>query len=251
MEKYFDINREGCSVRCLLHCDKPSDVRQVIVYGHGFGGHKESRSALRFARYVLSKRKDTAVLCFDWPCHGTDGRKKLLLSDCDRYLTLVTDYAREHFQTDTLYGFATSFGGYLYLKYITEHPNPFRRTVLRCPAVQMYSALIENILSPDELEKLKKGKDVLAGFDRKVRISPDFLESLKKADITERNYLDVCESLLIVHGTRDEIIPIAPVAAFADDKLIPLLTVEGADHRFLDPVKLDLSIRETCAFFWS
>ncbi len=250
MGKNFDINREGCSVRCLLFCGSPGDVRRAVVYGHGFGGHKESRAVERFARFVLSKRRDTAVVCFDWPCHGADGRKKLTLADCEHYLTLVNAWTRERFGTEELYGFAVSFGAYLYLKYIAEHPNPWRRTVLRSPAVRMHEALTEVILTPGDLEKLEKGRDVLAGFDRKVKISRDFLESLREADITKHDYLEQSESLMILHGTGDEIIPYAPVAAFADDNLIPCLAVENADHRFIDPVKMDLSINEACRFFW-
>lgn len=250
MGKNFDINCDGCSVRCLLFCDRPADVRQVVIYGHGFGGHKESRAVERFARFVLSKRRDTAVICFDWPCHGADGRKKLTLEDCDKYLTLVIEYARERFGTDELYGFAVSFGGYLYLKYIAEHPNPFRRIALRSPAVRMYEAMTTTILTPDDLEKLEKNRDVLAGFDRKVKISRDFVESLKAADITAHDFLEDSESLTIIHGAKDEIIPMAPVAAFAADNLIPFLPVENADHRFIDPVKMDLSINEACRFFW-
>ena len=47
MEKYFDINEAGCSVRCKLYADDPRAVRHAVIYGHGFSGHKDTRAAAR------------------------------------------------------------------------------------------------------------------------------------------------------------------------------------------------------------
>ncbi|MBR5093921.1 MAG: alpha/beta fold hydrolase [Oscillospiraceae bacterium] len=250
MERYFDINKDGCSIRCLLYRDPERPIRRVVVYGHGFGGHKETRAAARFAQTVLSKHRDTATLCFDWPCHGADARKKLSLDDCDRYLRLVTEHAREVLGAEELLGYATSFGGYLYLKYLSEHPSPFRRVALRSPAVGMIDVLTSAILDEEAQRQLERGKEVEAGFDRKIRIGRPFLESLREADIRRRDFLELAEDLFIVHGTKDEIVPFEMVRSFADEQLIEMLPVEGADHRFLDPHRMELAIKAVLAFFW-
>ena len=36
--------------------------------------------------HTAAPLKDNAVMAFDWPCHGEDARKTLLLQDCDFYL---------------------------------------------------------------------------------------------------------------------------------------------------------------------
>ncbi|MDO4401130.1 MAG: alpha/beta fold hydrolase [Coriobacteriia bacterium] len=249
MGKYFDINEHGCSIRCKLFCADPRAVKRVIVSCHGFGGSKDSASAATFAERAVAKRKGTAVIAFDWPCHGNDARKNLLLEDCDEYLTIVIAYAREHFGTDELYAYGTSFGGYLLLKYLSEHGNPFRKVALRCPAINMLGTLLDNVASPADRETLDAGKPILVGFDRKVKIGPQFVEAVRAADIRERQFFDFADDIIILHGTADETVPFADSAAFADDNVIEFVPVEGADHRFHDPKKLDAAIARIIAFF--
>ena len=123
MEKYFSVNEQGNSIKCKIYCDSPKAVKKAVIYGHGFSGHKDNKAAERFAEYVLKKHRDTAVVTYDAPCHGDDVKKKLSLSDCGAYLGLVTRYVEKQYHTDALYAYATSFGGYQFLKYISENGN--------------------------------------------------------------------------------------------------------------------------------
>lgn len=249
MEKYFNLNAEGCSIRCKLFHQGLDGVKTAILYGHGFSGHKDSRSAERFARRVLEKNKGAVVLCFDWPCHGEDARKTLRLEDCLQYMRLLLSWLRERFPQAELYGCATSFGGYLFLKYLSDCGSPFRKTALRCPAVDMYGVLDRTILGPEDRKRLDRGKPILAGFDRKVAIDGVFLDSLRAAALPERDFLPLAEDLLILHGTVDEVVPFAQVRDFAEKNLIEFEAVEGADHRFQDPGKLDRANARILAFF--
>lgn len=240
--KYFDVNKAGYSIRCKLYCTDPKKISQIVLFGHGFGGHKDNRAAERFAHKATAKNKKTGVVTFDWPCHGEDARKNLLLTDCDFYLdTLLTDL-KERFGDPKIYGYATSFGAFMFLRYIAEHGSPFVRTALRCPAVNMYELLIGTILSKEDLEKVMRGKPVLAGFDRKVQISKGFLEELKAADISDKDFIEESENIIIFHGMKDEIVPIEIVQKFADDNIIEFVPVEKADHRFSDPGIMDTVI---------
>ncbi len=249
MQKYFDINEQGCSIRCKLYCTDAHNVKRVIVFCHGFGGHKDNKAAETFANRAVAKRKGTAVIVFDWPCHGDDARKNLLLEDCDTYLTVVLDYAREHFGTDELYAYGTSFGGYILLKYLLDHGNPFRKIALRCPAIDMYDTLLGAVATDDDRAKIAAGKPVLVGFDRKVKIGKQFLDQLQQADIRSHDFFDFADDLLIIHGTADDIVPFEDSASFADDNVIELVAVEGADHRFRDPKKMDVAIARIIEFF--
>ena len=236
--KHFTINDSGCSIRCCLYGPETEKAERIVLYGHGFGGHKDNRAAMRYAEYAIPKHKGLAVLCFDWPCHGEDARKKLLLSDCDLYLTTLIAFARERFPEARLQAYATSFGGYLFLKYISEHDAVFERSAFRCPAVPMLDVMTHAIMRAEEAEKLAKGKDALVGFDRKIRISPDLLESLRENDLRLRDFAPYRNEILILHGTKDEIVPCAEVEAFAEKNGIPFFPVENADHRFIDPAKM-------------
>ena len=249
MEKLFDINESGYSVRCKLYCSSVDAVKRVVIFGHGFGGHKDNRAAEKFAAKIISKHKDLGVITFNWPCHGDDARKNLLLSECDMYLTYVIEYAKKRFQTEDIYAYATSFGGYLFLKYIAEHSNPFRKIALRCPAIKMYQSITNRIMTKDDRDKILKGKPVLVGFDRKIKISKQFLEDLEASDITQNDYMDFADDILILHGTKDEVISFDDSAEFADQNVIEFVPVQNADHRFTDPKTMDYAIHTIIEFY--
>ena len=249
MQKYFEINRLGHNVRCKLYYRDLHTAARAVVFGTGFAGHKDNKAAERFAETALSKYKDVAVAVFNWPGHGDDVKKKLLLEDHDTYLTLVTEELRERFGMRELYAYATSYGGYLVLKYISEHGNPFRKIALRCPAVDMYDVLTRAIMKEDEFDRIAKGRDALVGFDRKISVSRAFLDQIKANDIRGRDFLEFAEDILILHGTKDEVVPFESCRAFAEDNLIEFVPVEGADHRFMDPEHMNRANKAVLQFF--
>ncbi len=247
--KYFDVNENGCSIRCKLYCDDPREVRRAIVFCHGFGGHKDNKAAETFATRAVSKRKGTAVIAFDWPCHGADARKNLLVEDCDTYLATLIEHVRAQYACDELYAYGTSFGGYLLLRYLADHGNPFRKVALRCPAINMLDTLLGAIATDDDRAALAAGKPVLVGFDRKVKISPAFVDALRTVNLYEVPFIDYADDMLIIHGTRDEIVPMEHSARFADNNVIEFVPVDRADHRFRDPKKMDVAIACIISFF--
>ncbi|MCR5611608.1 MAG: lysophospholipase [Clostridiales bacterium] len=247
MIKEFSIHDAPNNIRCLFYGGSGS-ARHVVIYCHGFAGHKGTRAAARFAEYMLPKYKDMAVLCFDWPCHGEDVRKKLCLSDCSAYLGAVVRYAKETLGAETVDCYATSFGGYLTLKYIYENGDPFRLIALRSPAVNMYE-VTNSLLTDEDRAQIKKGKEALVGFDRKIAIGAAFLDELKKADITAFDYSNTADSILIMHGNKDEVVPFAAVSDFAEKNKIDFIPFPNADHRFSDPKLMTEAIQYVEAFF--
>lgn len=249
MEKYFNVNSNGCSISCKLYADDVSNVNSAVLFGHGFSGNRDNRSAEKLAKRLISKNKGVALIIFNWPCHGDDVRKTLRLEDCEKYLEEMIAYVKKTFSGAKLFGCATSFGGYLFLKYVSEKGNPFVKIALRCPAVDMYDVITRTVMTEDDIQKLAKGKPVSVGFDSKIRIDKVFVDSLKEADITGRDFLDYAEDILIIHGTRDEVVPFETVEGFADANIIEFDPVEGADHKFRDPVKMDHVLKRFAAFF--
>lgn len=249
MEKYFNVNSNGCSISCKMYTDDPAKVGDVVLFGHGFSGNRDNKSAEKLAKRLLSKNKGVALVIFNWPCHGDDVRKTLRLEDCELYLDEMLAYVKTAFPGASIYGCATSFGGYLFLKHVSEKGNPFKKLGLRCPAVDMYGVITQTIMTDDDMRKLEKGKPVLIGFDSKIKIDKSFVESLKAADITGRDFLDYAEDILIIHGTNDEVVPFEKVREFAENSLIEFDAVEGADHKFRDPLKMDHVLKQFAAFF--
>ena len=246
IEKYFEINTPGVNIRCKAYSKEKSTVEKAVVCCTGFAGHKDNLATRRFAEKLLSKHKDVMVLVFNWPAHGDDVKKKLVLDDCMNYLDLVIHEAQK--RAGQIYTYATSFGGYLVLKYVSEHDNLFQKIVLRCPAVNMYDVLTGTIIKTDEYEHIMKGKDSLVGFDRKIVVTRSLLDDLKANDIRQRDFLDYSESILILHGTADEVVPFADSRDFAENNLIEFIPVEGADHRFQNPVHMSLANKYAMEF---
>ena len=137
MFKYFEINERGCNIRCKIYYKPKNQAEKAVIMCTGFAGHKDGRAVQGFAEKALSKTDNVIIVVFNWPSHGDDVRKKLSLDDCGTYLELVCQHTKAKYGVRELYSCATSFGGYLVLKYISEHGNPFVRIALRCPAVDM------------------------------------------------------------------------------------------------------------------
>ena len=250
--RYFDINENAHSIRCKLYMNDsrdPKTIRRIVLFGHGFGGHKDNRAAETFAERTISKYKDVALVTFNWPCHGDDARKKLVLSECLDYLDTLLHYLRETYSPEFIDGYATSFGAYLFLLYTAKRGLPFRRAALRCPALPMQDVLIRGIMTEDNIRDLEKGKEVLVGFDRKIKISPQYVQDLRDNDVTTMDFMDVADSFFICHGTKDEIVPIEAARRFAEENVIEFAEIEGADHRFQSPKKMDVAIQLILQFF--
>ena len=250
MNRYFDINSGHISIKSKQYCNNPRGIARVIISCHGFGGNKDNNFTAKMAEVLLSKYDDLAIISFDWPCHGNDVKQKPSLTDCNDYLQCVIEYVKNDPAVDEVYIQATSFGGYLVLKYISEHGNPVKKIALRCPAVNMYDSLMHTILSEGQVEELGKGKFQYAGFDRKIKVTPEFIQELKENDIMTRDFIDMADDILIMHGTADELISYDVDRQFCDDNVIEFITIEGADHRFKNPAKLRECINNIESFFF-
>ncbi len=244
----YIVSRNGYNVSCKLYYEDKKAIPAVVIFGHGFGGHKDNKAAERFAQRALDKLH-FATVTFNWPCHGDDVRKKLRLSDCDGYLTVVIEDIRERYGEPRLFAYAISFGAFLFLKYISDHGSPFQRMALRCPAVDLYGIQTERIMTPEELERIEKGKEAAVGFDRKVALDKTYLDEIKAVDLLHMDFTPWMDDVLILHGTRDEIVPIEMVRRFADDQLMEFVPIDRADHRFQDPRTMDEAIKRIIDFF--
>lgn len=248
ISKNFEINKDN-NIRCKIYCNDIHKLDKIVLFFHGFGGHKDNKAAERFATLVTSKEKNTGIITFNWPCHGDDIKKKLNLSDCDAYLESVIDHIRTVICTDNIYAYGTSFGGYLCLKYISEKGNPFKKLAFRCPAINMYDVIMTKVMNEDNFRAIEKGKDAMVGFDRKILIGRSFLDELKEADITKREYIDFADDMMIIHGTKDEIVPFESSQKFCEDNVIEFIPMENADHRFVDLDKMNRANHMIMEFF--
>lgn len=248
ISKNFEINNSN-NIRCKIYCDDIHKLNKIVIFFHGFGGHKDNKAAERFADAICSKEKRTGVITFNLPCHGDDIKKRLVLSDCDRYIDDVVNYAKNLEDVNDVFAYGTSFGGYLVFKYIYEHGNPFKKMAFRCPGINMYDELTKALMNDDDFRMLDKGKEIPVGFDRKVLINKTFLDDLIACDILQNDYIEYADDILIMHGLKDEIVPIDSVKDFCERNVLELISVENADHRFSDLNTLNWANSKIIDFF--
>lgn len=249
MEKYFDINENGLSIRCKIYYEKDlRGLKNIVIATYGFGGNKDNNAVKTFAERIITKYKGFGVICFDWPCHGKDALDRFMMDTCVRYLDLVIHFAREK-GAEVLYNYSASMGAYITLRYIHEkNADPFRKTAFRCPAVRIYDALWKHVTPDDEIQ-LKKGKDVMQGYARKVKLSNAFFDDLKSHDVSSYDYIDYADDIIMIHGTKDEEVPLSAVEKFSEDNVIELFKVENADHMFSNPEYMNFAIQKVIEFF--
>lgn len=249
MEKYFDINEEGHSIRCkeYYHKDLHAATHRVVA-AYGFGGNKDNKAIEKFADRITSKYKGYSVVTFDWPSHGKDARNRMVLSECLEYLDLVNRYAMGEPGTEKIYNYSVSMGAYFTLLYIHKKKNPYEKIALRCPAIHFADTLLGQ-MTDEEKEKFEKKKEVPIGYERKVTITESFIEDLEANDISSYEYFDDADRILMLHGTKDTMVPFEDTASFADNNVIELVPVENADHPFSNPASMDFAIQKIISFF--
>lgn len=250
MQKYFDLNEDGLSIRCKLYYDKDlHKLPNIVVATYGFGGNKDNHAVEKFAERITTKYHGYGVVCFDWPCHGKDARNKLIPEECVTYLDLVTKYIKTEMHAERVYNYSASFGAYITLRYLNERgANPYDRIAFRCPAIKMYDSLHGGV-TPEEEDKLAKGKEIIRGYDRKIKLTQDFFDDLKAHDMSKPDFMDYADSILMIHGTKDEMVPISEAEEFSDKNVIELVKVENADHPFSNPTSMDFAIQKIIEFF--
>lgn len=250
MNKYFDINEQGFSIRCKLYYNKDlHDHKNVVIATYGFGGNKDNKAVEKFADRITTKYKGYVVICFDWPCHGMDARNKLIVDECITYMELVVDYAKNQLNAEKIYNYSSSFGAYVTLRLLHERKaNPFDRIAFRCPAIKMYDAMAQN-MTTDDWNKLNKGKEILRGHDRKLKLAKDFFDDLREHDVAQNDYMEFADQIIMIHGTKDEAVPFAVVEEFSENNIIELYPVVNADHPFSNPDYMDFAIQKMIEFF--
>jgi len=250
MEKYFDINEQGFSIRCKLYYNKDlHDLRHIVLSTYGFGGNKDNKAIEKFAERITTKYKGFGIVCFDWPCHGKDARNKLILDECLSYMDLVVKHIQSEMDAEYIYNYSSSFGAYVTLRYLHEHgSNPFKKIAFRCPAIKMYDSMAAHI-TDDDWTVLNKGKEILRGYDRKIKISKEFLDDLKEHDVSQYDFMDYADDIIMIHGTKDEMAPIDVARDFSEANVIELIEVENADHPFTNPNYMDFAIQKIQEFF--
>ncbi len=214
-------------------------VKKVILAIHGFAGDAES-STITSISEELSKH-GVMVVAFDLPCHGNNTNNDCIkLSDCFLYLDKVINEIKKQYDNIPISVFATSFGAFVLLNYISKTNIKFNNIILRCPAIFMDEILIEKILPEHGYNKndLNIFFKLNLGFEKPLYVNMNFLNELQKNSLKNKIYKD---KINIIQGTQDDIVNVSKNENFYKNNFLDykLFYIEGADHRFKKIGELD------------
>lgn len=241
--KSFSVNREY-EIKCKAFLPDNEEIDTVVIGVHGFAGDKDS-SMLKKLGIALTGRS-SALICFDFPCHGESpaGEETLTVENCKSDLFAVIKYVKEKYPSAKKSIFATSFGGYIALLCAPDLSGiPL---VLRAPAVTMLKILLDTVLKISA-ENFRKAGTVRCGFERLLDLPYSFSENLNAQESVYGIKLNL--PTLIIHGDLDNIVPPGDVFDFAKTQdNVNLEIINGADHRFKNRGEIEKVIDLTMDF---
>ena len=119
---------------------------KVIIAVHGFSGDCDS-SVIKAIANELTNHK-CMVITYDLPRHGkNDNREILNLKECLDSIENIDKYVKENYKDKRICWFATSFGGYLLLHFLSNNKYNYDKIILRAPAINM-DKVIDSIILP-------------------------------------------------------------------------------------------------------
>lgn len=226
-------------------CNVGEDHRIILLCLHGFAGDKDS-SVIAALMESLDE-KGIGVVTFDWPAHGESDApdSALTVENCLDNLDTVVSWVFKNWDIPVAC-FATSFGGYLATLYRNGNPQVFIDLILRSPALKM-NEIFRGLITEEEFEKLLQGKEIIQGFNRKMKIGRGFYESLCRHDAYSQTPPQP-ENILIIQGDADPVVNPEDTKTYARKNGINIVLFEGTDHVYKRPGEKERIIVEAEKF---
>lgn len=240
MEKCIKI--KDLDTKIYLPAEK---IKEIVIGVHGFSGDKESSVLLTLAKKLTEN--NIALITFDLPCHGkNDNSKPLNLDACINSIGEAIDYAKTSYPNTPISIFATSFGGYLTLAYLSKHHEEINKLILRAPAIYMSKVLEETILPFNGFSANKIESVINLGYEQSLYIDKTFINDLRKLNLEQLPTIN--NFLHILQGKKDDIVNPKDNANFFNKHYKNnhnFYYFENADHRFKHPGELEKIIEIT------
>ena len=220
-------NKSICGVLHLPLLEKPP----CVITCHGLFSSKDSDKFLSIARVFTDR--GIAVIRFDFSGCGesTGSIADTTVTGRLAELTAVVQFARQHQLPGTHLGLlGSSLGGYLSLLYAAQDTSIRALSVWATPL--SLPGLRESI-PPEERSMLKE----------------DFFIDARRFDLS--TLLPALHSLLILHGTQDEIVPYAHAEKIFRLAGSPkeLQRIAGGDHSLTVPKGREQAIQKSALWF--
>ena len=248
MERRFILKENGLQIPCVLEEPEACSVRRCVIGVHGFCGSKDSKILEDIAEEMGLFGAST--LRFDFPAHGdspvTDW--ELSLKGCQETLKTVVRWAKQAYPYVDMDIFASGFGAFVVLTALEEllQIQENLKLVLQTPDLSMAHTLL-NMVNMTEEAFHKAGRVVVgATAKRAVEVPYSFYEELQGQMV----YYNHEMPMLLLHGERDDLIPLSYLEPFRRfNPQSKLVVIPGADHQFRGEGQWDMVVDLTRDWF--
>ncbi|MCB9805983.1 alpha/beta hydrolase [Candidatus Nomurabacteria bacterium] len=221
--------------KILTTISVPEQARHIVIISHGFSSSKDSKLYIEFEKEL--NNINIGTIRYDGYGHG-----KLYCSDTPYQVSadVTLDKSVESLNTIIKYVkelgsykislLGSSYGGLVSLLSASQNKD-IQSLILKSPVTEPV-AFWENRLGQTSLKKWKetgilKYDDLGERFELKF----DFFQSLSKFNTLELSKHISCP-IFIVHGNKDNVVPIDFTYKFTNNINATLYIIEGADHSY-------------------
>lgn len=215
MREHIWVNSRGKRLSVMVHT--PVGFVQetpVIVFCHGFTGDKIGNNQLTKNLATFVESLGYAAIRFDYA--GSGDSEGEFASDTSvagwrQDLASILDWvqAQDAFKQSPLVLYGHSLGGLVAL----THPaadNRIMARILFAPVTQAVENFRDVILGPELWQQALRGESIKNFYERAFTLQPQFVQDLVGNPYSPtENLANTQQSLLFIHGTKDDVVPLA------------------------------------------
>jgi pimeloyl-ACP methyl ester carboxylesterase len=187
------------------------------AYLHGFASSPQSEKGQQLADMLAEDGIDLHLPDLNQPSF-----EELTYSNM---VEAMQAYDREHGDGEPWRIIGSSMGGYVAARWAEIAPGKVDRMVLLCPGFDMVNRWVE-LLGEESVERWREEGTFLF-FDPEDSLSAIHWELYADADENHPPYPEVDCPVIVIHGSDDEIVPLASSKKFVDQ-------TDGAELRVVD-----------------
>ncbi|WP_066021298.1 MULTISPECIES: alpha/beta hydrolase [Clostridium] len=235
MQKAVEINSRNLILRGMLHIpDKVEGKVPIVIIYHGFCGNKMGPHFMFVKLSRALEKLGIASARFDFAGSGeSDGKFENMTFNKEVFdANKILDYVKELKFVDksriAILGF--SMGGAIASVIAGERNEEINTLCLWAPAGNMEEIILsDNYIGNEYDEFIKKGTFSVEGLS----LGKEFVDDIKTANIFSKA-AKYDGRTLIVHGTKDEIVPMDTSRHYIEiyGKNSDLKFIDGANHMF-------------------
>lgn len=237
-------NPRGDTVAGVIHHPSGQWPGGAALLCHGMESDKDSDKILSLSRELAAR--GILTLRFDFSYAGESSGKFEDLTYTGEVEDLASAFAfMRSFSVTKIGILGSSMGGTIALLFAAREKAVTAVATIAAPLHP--EKITRSLLSPEQVTQWRS-EGFISFHGQRINVS--LLEDLDRLDVAREARQIACP-VLIVHGDRDETVPVQEARELHDLLAVPkrLVVLQGADHRLSDPSHLAQAMNESFEWF--